>query len=598
MPCIVLLETSGNQAFIFGTNKLRQNVGASELTYQAGTMWAMDAAAVIQPELALRPGESIGELLCDRARNPPLGSLLPDGRISRVEAILAGSGKAMFLVDSPDTGKQIVQYAALRAARDAPGLDLSGAVGDNFDWDSVPVAETKGEGDNSRFVGPVPVLYRTHQEAHAYLPSPLRRSRRIPIAAPCAFSGLPATGTVKDLDAREGDEREEDIAVSALAWSKQSVRKNAYKRLKQTLRDADARDNPSRFDNIEFPEELDKIPGNWLAIVHADGNGLGQIFLAFHKYVDRNGTPAEFNRRYVETLRCFSVAVDQCTVGAFAAALAAVWDPAPRGNNGVELSPVVPLILGGDDLTVVCSGERALRFTQTYLKEYEERSTSHRVILDIAKQAFGIGRLSACAGIAIIKPHFPFSTAYSLAEDLIKSAKKVKQEIRGLKTGPAGRDRPYPCSALDFYVVYDASAVELRAIRERLTVGDARLYGGPYIVTPIEQLEDATGAHWRRRRHWDDLVGRIDAITESDEDDRPALPSSQFHDLRAGLFLGRSAADARYALIRARYSPKLLKRLEGDNHSLFWKDEKSYTTGFLDAMEAAAFMTQRGETHG
>lgn len=202
-----------------------------------------------------------------------------------------------------------------------------------------------------------------------------------------------------------------------------------------------------------------------MAVVHADGNGLGQIFTSFETHV---GAPG--NRAYADALRGFSDDVDRAALRAFREALATVKEVDGK-------VPILPLVLGGDDLAVVCDGDVGLPFAAAYLRAFE---TATEGLLP------ALPRLGAAAGVAIVKPHFPFSTAYDLAEELTEEAKVVKKEIME------------PASALSFHVLYDSAASSLSDLRDRVTYqedgGTVRLTAQPYVVTPVE---DAWARHRR-----------------------------------------------------------------------------------------------------
>src|SRR3990167_3771164 len=103
---LVLFETSGNQAYIYATNKLRENIGASELTYRAGTQWVLEAAG-----------------FKNVPTDDPAGFrewLTKQSNTNLVEIILCTSGKSLLLVSDEIEAKKIVAEVTSRAICEAP----------------------------------------------------------------------------------------------------------------------------------------------------------------------------------------------------------------------------------------------------------------------------------------------------------------------------------------------------------------------------------------------------------------------------------------------------------------------------------------------
>lgn len=536
---LVLIETSGNQAYIFATNKLRENVGASELTYRAGTQWVLEAIQQLGGPAFYSSSQQVSSRqIRAQLRNTGLNRPIESG--GAFEVIVAASGKAMVLVNNYDQGRQVVSQVTRRALEEAPGMEVWGVVSREFDLASVSIHDVIKE------------VHREYELVRSRLPSPQTRFQRLPINMDCGTSGLPA--------ARWDNRGRDPGPRSAMSLAKRKVAFEGLKRIRQIASN----------DNLPYSsDDLENLGCDRLAIIHADGNGLGQIFLNFDKCVQ---SPAQkpsgdWNRAYIERLRNFSLALDECTEQAFIQAL---------GNlSALEgRLPIVPLVLGGDDLTVVCDGQRALRFTVEFLQAFEGKAQTNAAIQAVVDNAFARKLLphglTSCAGVAIIKPHFPFFAAYELAESLLKSAKKHK-----------------PLSAIDFHILYDASNPDLERVRKEWTLDDGStlLTARPYLVTRNIQVDS--------RRHWSKLQQRIEAVRAKGlEEDRRKLPNSMLHELREGLFLGRQQADFRLKLVLPRYRNQGLDKLLGDGDSLFWSatenGETIYRTGLLDALDAAS----------
>lgn len=565
---LVLLETSGNQNFIFSTNKLKENIGASELTYQSGSKWILEAVAKINkieavakinkisPLSVCKDSKRLRQILCSEQYNPPI-----EKTECKAEIIIATSGKSLILTKEEETAKQIISDVTKKALIEAPGLDIAGVFVTIEEWNR----------DNSLADG----IRRVHQcfeKERSRRPFPESRFLRLPVVADCAVSGLPAAKL-------ERNPEKQLVPISKVSEVKRDASNKAMERL-QTLDTRLMRD----INKLEKLFEREETP--WLAIVHADGNGLGQIFLNFEHYIGDDKS----NRAYIHKYRKFSLELDECTEEAFKNAI----DVLRLKKDNL---PLVPLIVGGDDLTVVCDGHYALEFTRVFLQEFETQTQTKSHIAEVAEKAFKVKRLSACAGISIVKRHFPFSVAYELAESLIKSAKEVKRKV----LTPDSTDKkqtPFPCSAIDFHILYDTSGIEFETIRKKLEPDSKTLlYNRPYIVTDTDNLSSAKGKDWAKQHEWKRLNKRVVLLNRKDSEDRdrPSISSSQSHAIRTSLFVGQKEADAQYALIRQRYN---LDDLAESEESLFYeatreKDDRTeaiYITSFLDALDAQEFL--------
>ena len=574
---LVLIETSGNQNYIFSTNKLRENIGASQLTYLAGTEWVINAVAKVDgnSRLALwtdKGSKQLRDKLLNLELNPPI-----EETDFNIELVLAASGKAMLLVKDKDKAKAIIRQVTLQALKEAPGLEISGVIHE-FVWDEERSLETAVKAIHSKF-----------EANRSQIPSPAMRFLRLPVVEECASSGLPAA-----MVERYGENR----AISVTSHQKREAKKSGFDRIAALLN--------SEYPLANFANSLQVLDRDleedgsssdrsveWLGVIHADGNGLGKIFINFPAHLSKI-MPEYTNRDYANKLREFSLALDVCTEKAFLSALAVF-----QTESEQDTLRIFPLILGGDDLTVICDGKFALPFIDRFLIEFEAETQRNETISSIAEVALKGDRLSACAGVAIIKPHFPFSVAYELAESLAKSAKKVKEIVVTKVEGDRIENIPYPCSALDFHVVYDSSGVELSKIRQRITVdGDrTKLYCRPYVVTANEDLLAAAGENWVQTHHWNLLQQWVEVLKAKDDEGKPQLPNSQIYKLRENLLLGKAITDSYYRLIKKRYQERGITQLEGSNNSLFIVEPNDneelpevYMTGLLDAIEAADFL--------
>ena len=434
---LVVVDTMQIQPYIFGSNRLRENVGASYLVDAATGDWAFEAVKEAAPG---KTNIGTGNELLD-------GVWIENGWDA--EVLYSGGGKFVVLFGDIDKVKDFNYNLSRRALEEAPGLQLV-------------IAQQKMEWGEDVLRDKLEEVFRmlAVQKRNRAWSTPLLG---LSVTASCRSTGLPATGITPTIRGEPGYLASDEIRAKVDVATRQgSDPSPTDQRLQEVIELAAGYSYPADF------EDLGATAGEYshIAVVHADGNGMGQRIRQIgdkHATVDRN-------RDFVLALRHFSINVQDAAKKALKAVLNRlvkrvidkdgdkfiIHQPNPDIFIQIKLAkegsdyyiPFRPIVFGGDDVTFVCDGRLGLSLATAYLQEFEQRTAA----AGLGKDG---GRLTACAGVTIVKSHYPFARAYALAAELTRSAKfyRTKQDIAG--------------SCLDWHFALSGLGVSIEKIRDR-----------------------------------------------------------------------------------------------------------------------------------
>lgn len=416
MPTLTFIDAARIQDFVFGSGRLRDAVGASQLV-----------------------DEALGELLWEA------------GWEAGSDRLQAAGGAGCLRSDNHAAAVERTATLTRRLLDAAPGLNV---VVEHEDY----AADSEAAAAFGRLLSRL-AWRKLEPAAGAALD-------RIAVTAGCARTAEPAgervpvgTGDDELLSARVGTARRRTIGGFTAPW----------------LPELRAPRAPSI--SLDLPLDLDRLGRtegrrSVIGVVHVDGNRVGE---RIRRWLQDNP------ERFLEDMPTWSEKVAGAGQSAATAVLDAVLAAVVAGQDGIprvdpkapavvaeataslrfELKrsegapgafalPVRPVLVGGDDVTFVCDGRIALSLARIALESFARTSV----------EPLPGDRLTACAGVAIVPVHAPFSAAYELSEQLCLNAKRLSRAHGG-------------CAAIDWHSGNARPGIALADLRRREYAGGA-----------------------------------------------------------------------------------------------------------------------------
>ena len=552
---LVMLQTNSNQPFIFSSPRLREQIGASfEITLLSH--WVKEEAK---------------ELLS--LKKLPSSFWVSDSSGKVIVRFTETDG------DPKELAKRLIREVTLRALTDAPGLDVTGVfvkassntvcADDLQELDRVFLEYSLNRRPALARFPQFPFLQRAEESA---LPAstPLTDEDERYIRELAKDLGVPLLADrdrEEQIPTQTGKDKGRSLSLPSRvkrAWSRSARRLQLEDVIKRqhTSEDpegsiTDLYEDPFQLEKAfqdapnesDAPNTVSELPS--VGVIHIDGNGVGAIMRDLGKaFKKTNNTldklaKAPYLRKpnpcgkkpprvrpYGEKhsrFQWFVMEVNYRLDGVVKQAVAKAWDEVTKIARKDKLPgpPVVPVLVGGDDVTVYTDGRYAIPFAEAYIRHYEELTEKDELLKQLAVIAGAEtpGPLTASAGVAIVGRNFPFHIAYDLAEGLVSRGKKLGK-----------KKDTVPCSTIDFHVLRDATVLDPEDTLEEYKGRTQR----PFLVGHYAQerigeatTTSSTAGSLQTQDQWKQILRAVAAFDGKKPDDPTQTTGDPFPRARA-----------------------------------------------------------------
>lgn len=376
-------DVSGIQKYIFATNKLRENIGAS---YQVTRI-----LEEFLPDAIKKGTTSQQEYVVDWEMREGLS--ISENEDIKAEIIYIGGGNAMVLFRDSKVYQTVCQNLGKKAAESCQGIYVTVACQktglQNFEKDmmelSAKMAKSKAEMIRQPIYSPFPVVEQDNSNHQ-----PIARCYRYKKKSDKIHENLYTTENMTEMNYQKW---------IAYQWSRRHKSKKLYPAI-------------NGLKNYDYPVEMDYLcrkhgEDSYIAVVHIDGNGMGRQF-------QEVWTKCEEFEKAVPMLRARSKEISAVFKNTYRTILLKLGEHEELLNTdsqGEMIYPLRPIVLDGDDFTFMCTADLAVLITAGFLTELSKNQEERAE------------KITACAGIAFVHSHFPFYEAYRAAEDSCSRAK-------------------------------------------------------------------------------------------------------------------------------------------------------------------------------